>query len=217
MAEVDIIRRRVLRDDVKEYIIEAIFNSEYRPGDRLIETRISRELEVSQGAVREAIRDLSARGVLETEPYKGARVKNISVESLNDYRMIRLELEVLAIDMYVAGGGLFKEDIKPLETFAGRLKQAVSDENTIALRRADISFHRAIVSLSGNSFLCNAWESLGNEFWAFVGIRYDNQMFETDDLISKHYEILHAVKNANVSEFRSLLQKHFHKLDSLLG
>lgn len=209
MNDMEFVRRRVLRDDVIEYIIEAIFNESYKPGDRLVETRISRELEVSQGAVREAIRDLSARGVLETEPYKGARVKKLSADALNDYYKIRLELEVLALRMATENNLVSGEAFENLEMAVGKLKQSRADENIIAMRRADIDFHRSLVMLSGNSFLCNSWDSLGNEFWAFVGSKSINDLPSEEKYVGMHYELLNGVKSADVENMRKILEAHF--------
>ena len=52
------VARVVLREQVKELILERILNGEYAPGDRLVETRIAQELGTSQAPVREALRDL---------------------------------------------------------------------------------------------------------------------------------------------------------------
>lgn len=216
MSERDLIKRRVLRDDVVEYIIESIFNGEYQPGDKLVETRISRELEVSQGAVREAIRDLSARGVLETEPYKGARVREFSAKGLKDYYRLRLELEVLALSMCREIGGISEDHLEALDILLNKMIQAARDENVIALRRADVDFHRALVVLSGNPFLVNAWEALGNEYWAFMGIKHELKQLSMDAQAKKHVEILQAVKNLDTDALAELLKKHFYNVESMI-
>ena len=50
--------RKVFREEIRNAIREAIFSGELNPGDRIIETYWAKELGVSQGPVREAIRDL---------------------------------------------------------------------------------------------------------------------------------------------------------------
>ena len=51
----NLLKRRVLRDDVAEYLMESILKGELNPGDKIIESKLARELSISQGAVREAI------------------------------------------------------------------------------------------------------------------------------------------------------------------
>jgi DNA-binding GntR family transcriptional regulator len=50
--------RRALRHDVRDGIVRAIIDGEYRPGDRLIEMQIAKAFGTSQGPVREALREL---------------------------------------------------------------------------------------------------------------------------------------------------------------
>ena len=59
-------QRKVFREEIRSAIRDAIFEGELRPGDKIIETFWARELGVSQGPVREAIRDLEAQGLDET-------------------------------------------------------------------------------------------------------------------------------------------------------
>lgn len=216
MSERNFVKRRVLRDDVVEYIVESIFNEEYKPGDRLVETRISRELEVSQGAVREAIRDLTARGVLETEPYKGATVKNFSIDGLRDYYRIRLELEVLALKIYSERGVPAREDFEHLEIILNNMIQAANDGNIIVLRRSDLDFHRSLVMMSASPFLCNSWEALGNEYWAFMGIKYELKRFSAEDQAKNHFGILQAVKALDVEELSRKMKDHFYDVESFV-
>jgi DNA-binding transcriptional MocR family regulator len=51
------VKRQVLRDEVREAIISAILTGEFQPGDRIVESRVARELGVSQATIREALRE----------------------------------------------------------------------------------------------------------------------------------------------------------------
>ena len=57
--------KETLRSNIKDYIQKQIADGVYQPGDRIVETRLAKELEVSQAPVREAILELSAMGLLE--------------------------------------------------------------------------------------------------------------------------------------------------------
>ena len=60
--------RQVFREEIRNAIREAIFSGKLNPGDRIIETYWAKELGVSQGPVREAIRDLE--DILFSDPYE---------------------------------------------------------------------------------------------------------------------------------------------------
>src|SRR4051812_41478078 len=91
-----IVGRTVLREQIKELLLERILAHEYAPGDRLVETRIAQELGVSQAPVREALRELETLRLVESAPFKGARVRATSDEELAHIYPIRAALEDVA-------------------------------------------------------------------------------------------------------------------------
>src|SRR5437016_12427626 len=90
------VTRVVLREQVKELILERILNETYRPGERLVETRIAAELGTSQAPVREALRDLELLRFVESAPFRGARVREVSKEELIEIYPVRAALEEVA-------------------------------------------------------------------------------------------------------------------------
>ena len=50
--------RTMYRAQIKEVLLARILNGAYQPGERIVETRVAREFGVSQGPVREALREL---------------------------------------------------------------------------------------------------------------------------------------------------------------
>ena len=89
--------RQVFREEIRNAIREAIFSGELNPGDRIIETYWAKELGVSQGPVREAIRDLEAMGLVETVPFKGSRVRTLTEKDVRDNYSVRICLESKSI------------------------------------------------------------------------------------------------------------------------
>ena len=85
--------KTVLRDRVKEHLIECILRGEYPPGGRLVETQIAQGLGVSQAPVREAMRDLEALRFVEHAPYRGGRVRRVSETELAEIYPVRAALE----------------------------------------------------------------------------------------------------------------------------
>src|SRR5918996_1265401 len=69
---------------------------EIEPGERLVETRLARELGTSQAPVREALRDLELLRLVESEPFRGARVRAVDDSRLLPVFPVRAVLEELA-------------------------------------------------------------------------------------------------------------------------
>ena len=89
--------RQVFREEIRNAIREAIFSGKLNPGDRIIETYWAKELGVSQGPVREAIRDLEAMGLVETVPFKGSRIRTLTEKDVRDNYSVRICLESKSI------------------------------------------------------------------------------------------------------------------------
>jgi DNA-binding GntR family transcriptional regulator len=90
------VARTVLREQIKEILLERILRGELEPGERLVETRLARELGTSQAPVREALRDLQLLRLVESEPFRGARVRAVDDAALLPAFPVRAALEELA-------------------------------------------------------------------------------------------------------------------------
>ncbi|MGH3034284.1 MAG: GntR family transcriptional regulator, partial [Gaiellaceae bacterium] len=91
-----VLSRTVLREQVKEVLLARILDGTYAPGDRLVETRIAQELGTSQAPVREALRELELLRFVESKPYVGARVRELSEEELAEIYPVRAAIEEVA-------------------------------------------------------------------------------------------------------------------------
>src|SRR5690349_12544079 len=79
-------RTGLLRDAIKERIVERILDGTYGPGERIVESAVAAEFGVSQAPVREALRDLEAMRFVESQPHRGARVREVTTDELAEMR-----------------------------------------------------------------------------------------------------------------------------------
>jgi DNA-binding GntR family transcriptional regulator len=80
---------------VADELRRSILTNRRKPGDRLIEDRLSEELGVSRIPIREALRSLAAEGLVEVQPRRGASVAEVSPEVARDLVEVRATLEGL--------------------------------------------------------------------------------------------------------------------------
>ena len=73
---------RVLTDRVVERLEQLILGGRYQPGEKLREQVLAGELRVSRGPLREAIRTLEGRRLLERTPRAGVQVVGVSPSDL---------------------------------------------------------------------------------------------------------------------------------------
>jgi DNA-binding GntR family transcriptional regulator len=150
--------RNVLADQVKDRLLEGILGGQYPPDSRIVETQVARELGTSQAPVREALRALAALGVVEIEPFRGARVRRPSKREIIEAYAVRSTLEALAARLAVPR--MREADIRELAGHLDEMRAAARVGDGHSLAEADARFHAAIVDRSENATLARVWRSL---------------------------------------------------------
>jgi DNA-binding GntR family transcriptional regulator len=189
-------KRPLLVEQVTKQIREAIKNGLLKPGDRLIETDLAKNMQIGRNAVREAIRYLEKEGLVSTTPFKGAYVKVLTEKDLEDLYALRMALEELAIKTLI--GNLDDNKISRLKTIVDKMKQVSQNGDVEEIIDADIEFHRTICELSGNLRLLEAWLNLSHQLKAFIGLEdqlYDDDTPETT--LGLHYPVFEAIINSD--------------------
>ena len=185
-----------------QLLLERILDGTYKPGVRLIELQIANELKTSQAPVREAFRYLEALGVVETETYKGTRVRSISARELEESSQIRSVLEEL-------GGQLaavhMKNNVEALEKESALFMQAAAEKDVKSYSRHDIEFHRIILTASNNQLLLSMWESivLESRFRLTLKSIGEDQLTEFG---RAHLPVIDALRNGEGQEAGMLLK-----------
>ncbi len=117
------------------------------PGMRLVEGELTARFSVSRGPVREALRRLSAEGLIEHWPHRGALVRRLTLREIRELFEIRVEMEALAARLAAAAESSerrqrFIASITPIYADAPRNPREYLAENA--------AFHDAVMALGGN-------------------------------------------------------------------
>ena len=163
-------QRKVFREEIRNAIRDAIFAGELRPGDKIIETFWARELGVSQGPVREAIRDLEALGLVETVPFKGSRVRTLTEKDVRDNYSVRICLESKSIRDVIGqlSDGELRKLTEQLREILGEMDECAVQGDLRHFTERDADFHRAIIDATGNRVLLRLWEQCNMRNWFSV-------------------------------------------------
>ncbi len=205
------VTRSVLREQIREILLERILNGELRPGDRLVELHIAQELGTSQAPVREALRELQSLGFVEHEPYRGTRVRRITEKELAEIYPVRAALEELAAqEAAVRLGGRAGE----LEREFEAMREAADGDNLQDLAAHDATFHRLIVEAAGNRVLLDTWRTLRVEARVVVtALKTDIDLHELAEL---HRPLLEALKDGVPEKAGGALRQHFELLRTMM-
>lgn len=152
------LERRVFRDDIREQLIEDILGGRLTPGARIVETRIAQQFGVSQGPVREALRDLELLGFVVSSPFRGTQVRKISTDDLLEIYPIRAALEGVAARS--AALLIDEATLTRLADLIEAMRDAASRDDARAQANVDGAFHHAIIKAAGNHMLEHVWQTM---------------------------------------------------------
>ncbi len=207
-----------------ERLREYIQRSDVMLGDKMpSEMALSSALCVSRGTVREALRELQAKGYVELRPGKGAFVagkteavrsdisrwfRNNAVE-LHSISEVRSALEPLAVRLAIEKCS--QEDVRDLEMIQEKSRLAADTGDTEALGKLDEEFHRTIFQLAGNTFLLNINELVTE---ALEGFRSRTFRFprNVENFIPAHEAILDAFRAKDAEAGEKCMRNHMEKV-----
>src|SRR5690242_3486105 len=150
--------RASLSKVVSEQIRGQILDGKLRPGERLVEDRLSAELGVSRVPVREALRGLSMEGLVRLEPNRGATVTEVTPELVAELVEVRTLLE--ALNARLAARRHDPRIVALLQDTLGRGNAASQSGTTEELARLNAEFHDRLAEASRNSVLSDIMRSL---------------------------------------------------------
>jgi len=207
------ITRSMLSEQVKGRLLRAILDGTYPPGARIVETRVAKEFGTSQAPVREALRDLEALGVVESAPFKGARVRQPSTEEL-------LEAFELCAILEGRGAALAMENMTEasftaLDELTEAMREAADEGDPYRAAMADAEFHRLIMWHSGNATLERVWRSLEPFLRTYATIVSPD--VNRRAVAERHVPITNAMRLRDPALIEEAFQDYFEKAASTLA
>lgn len=201
-------KRPLYRDEIKEALKDAILASELKPGDRIVETRWAKHMGVSQAPVREAIRELEMMGLVETVPYQGSFVRNITVKDILDSYEVRMSLEELGVR--AACRTMDKERLERIQAAIRAMESAAEIQAFDEYIRQDVLFHQEIMECSDNQMLLRLWDQCNIREWTHFGTQFSAQTL--DSLARRHESIYNAIVEKNESLAVKMARLHIEEL-----
>lgn len=147
------VQAQSLVDAVAERIEAAIISGALEPGSRLSEQALAASLGVSRGPLREAIRRLEGRKLLQRTPNIGVRVAALSLKDLHEILQVREALEGMAAGL--AAKNMTDAEVAALKSLLDKHGQqkSVQEGKGYYQESKDFDFHFRIVTGSRNERL----------------------------------------------------------------
>jgi DNA-binding GntR family transcriptional regulator len=197
-------RHKSARDLIRSALLKRISEGVYLPGERLKEMVLAHEFEVSQAPVREAFRELETLGLLVSQHYKGTRVRGISSQEIRDAYQLRGYLEEIAVQLIPPPKR--NDAIACAETSQAAMRAAALRGDPDGFARANMEFHRDIVSLASNQMLLKVWDSLEIGMLSRLNLQKNERKLRS--LAEIHQPIVDSLKRRDLKHTGALLREH---------
>lgn len=190
---------RQLREDIRA--------GEFAPGTRLRQTDLAKRYGASRAPVREALRTLTAEGLISSVANSGAWIAKLSLTECDELYRVREQLEPLLLEFTVPG---FSEDgTKRLHGLAEQMMDAEEYEDFLALDR---EFHMLTYAGAETLVLGDAvhrlWDRTQHYRRAFLLMTWRKGPKDADH---DHFLIAAAIARGDVTEASQALRMHIRR------
>lgn len=203
-------RHQPLTKVVTDALRQRILGGELKPGDRLVEARLSKELGVSRMPVREALRALTAEGIVTIEPRHGASVTVFTAEQIREMVEVRATLE--GLNAKLAAKRHDPRQIAQLQQILQDAAQLDDASELSLLAQQNQRFHEALSQVAANSVLQDIMQSLRDRTALIFTPMIKHRVRET---WKEHAEIVRAVIDGDGELAALLAARHVYSAAEL--
>ena len=183
-----------------------------RPGERLNEVALARELNVSRTPLREALNRLVAEEFLRWLPRRGYVVRELDSKEVFDLYEFRAALEVSAA--MLACERASDDELEELSKFVESRSKNADESDTLRVVGLDEEFHERLVALSGNQEMVRVLRNVNARirFVRWIDMEKGRRKITQGE----HAAVLNALKKRDANAVAHCLRDHItHRLDQI--
>jgi DNA-binding GntR family transcriptional regulator len=205
IAPSPISRAPTLRDQAYEVLTQAVRENRLKPSERIIESKLAEELQISRGPIREAIARLVAEGLL-VAGTNGVRVAPLpSLEDIVDNYSIRGVLQGMAARL--AAERITDDELTHLHEFLDNATNSIKTGVTEEFFQYNLEFHELIERASKSEQLQDVIDYLRSSLYKRVSHKL-SQIFRVDVAHREHQRICEAIATRDGSRAEQLMKAH---------
>lgn len=195
-----------LVDSALTAVRSSILDGRIRPGERLLEVELARQLGISRGPLREALQLLEKDGIIYSLPRRGKFVQQLDLTTVDEVYSLRKVLEAFAVERVVVDRR--PEDLTMLEAALGPMREAAEAGDVRLVARRDIEFHQTIIKSAHHSLLTAAWrDNVSGKMHVLLNITEKTHR-PLDDVLSRHASIIEGLRTGTRHAVTDLIRSH---------
>lgn len=191
--------------EVAQRLRTTILDGDLAPGTPLREEDLSEHFAVSRHTIRAALASLSAERLVQSIPYRGARVAQLDIPGLHALQELRgaLESEAVRLLRERHGERWPVAVTAPIEAALTRLDHAEQTADWGQTTRAHSGFHQTLVAVAGSARITEAYAQLDSEI--LLLLTHARPDYPPGSLTGQHRDYLDAAQHEGGSAVRAHL------------
>lgn len=213
LDEVTSISRPSLHEELTDRLRSMIIEGVLKTGEKVPEKALCEKLGVSRTPMREALKVLAADGLLHLEPNKGARVRAITLDDLEEVFPLMGALEALAGEL--ACKNITDDAVAKILSEHRKMLSAYRDLDMPVYFKHNERIHQLIMNAANNKTLTDMYRALSLRIRSG---RYMANMSPTrwQQAVDEHEEMLIALDKRDGAMLGAILKRHLHnKMDTV--
>ena len=206
-ARITPIRRRLVTDQVIDRLIPAIATGAFPPGHRLTEENLAAELRVSRVPVREAMRELWLQGILSSAPGRGWKIAAFDERQIREVYTVRVALESMMLGNAIPALRAEPSRFVELDAALNAMRNGAAGGDIEQVRRADVDFHRAALSVAGHTLGLGIWEGISRQVLIIFGLEIQSHP-DLDAVVAQHEELRRFLAEGDPADLEPVLHEH---------
>ena len=192
-------------------LADEIVRGVLKPGSKLEELPLAGRFKVSRTPIREVLRELASKGLVQLVPRKGVLVAEIGLEELSDLLEAECELEALCAQIAAHRMSLLEK--KHLERIHELTTEAVDQDDEATYLALNHEFHNAISAGTHNHHIA---QMIGNLRGRLSGFRQAQSQTEKRLVTShsEHQSIVQAILSSDAPRAFEAMRLHNARLSS---
>lgn len=195
-----------LTDEIANIIRERILKGEYRIGEKIKETQIATELQVSRTPIREAFKLLETEGLIDYVPNRGCFAKGFTKQDIEDIYAVRKALEVLSVEWAV--NRITDEEVARLQEQSDLMEFYTSRKESNTVLEINSDFHGIIYNAAGSRFMAQVLRSYKEYIERTRQVIHSEQREYLDEILTEHKAILDAIKDRDLERAKAAMAEH---------
>jgi len=194
-----------LDQQISAYLTEKISTGALSGGDRLVEAELQQVFKVSRTPIREALRILTSRGLLEMVPGKGVSIRRVSSQDIKEIYPILADLEGLAARM--AADQIRHETLAEMHSCLEKMEKLYAAGEKRSYIEYHYRFHELYIQDCRNRHLIQIIMDLRRQIYLY---RLSNLYIPMAHSYSMtiHQKILQLFQKKSKKEVEELVREH---------